>query len=88
MFIELHQTKDGLPISVNTSSIQCFASGGDMCSCVYFDSEVRIEVQESYDDIVQLLYYGRETVVRNEDLPSILDLLSRLGADREEDEDC
>lgn len=87
MFIELHQTKDGLPICVNTSSIQCFASGGDMCSCVYFDSEVRIEVQESYDDIVQLLHCGQEPVVRNEDLPSILDLLSRLGADREEGSD-
>lgn len=55
MFIELHQVKDGLPICVNSSHIQCFASGGDMCSCIYFDSEVRIEVQESYDEIKAIL---------------------------------
>ncbi len=55
-----------------------------MCSCVYFDSETRIEVQESYDDIVQLFHYGRETIVLKEDPPSISDLLSRFGADREE----
>ena len=55
MFIELHQTKDGLPICVNSSHIQCFAKWSEECSFIYFDSDHWIEVTESYDEIKMML---------------------------------
>lgn len=55
MFIELHQTKDGLPICVNSSHIQCFAQGFEGCSFVYLSKDVWFEVTESYDEIRMML---------------------------------
>lgn len=56
MFIELHQTKDGLPICVNSSHIQCFAQGFEGASFVYISKDVWFEVTESYDKIKRMLF--------------------------------
>lgn len=55
MFIELHQTNDGLPVLVNSSHIQCAARWNDSCSFIYFDSDHWLEVTESYDEIKTML---------------------------------
>lgn len=55
MFIELHQTNDGLPVFVNSSHIQCIAEWQEKCSFIYFDSDHWLEVTESYDEIKMML---------------------------------
>lgn len=56
MFIELHQTKDGLPVSVNSSNIQCFVPGFEGRSFVYLlGKDIWFETTESYDEIKMML---------------------------------
>ena len=56
MFIELHQTKDGLGIRVNVDHIQVYTQGFDAdFTNIFFDSDHWLEVIESYEEIAEML---------------------------------
>ena len=66
MIIELHQTKDGLPIIVNQDHIQVIAQGAeDDYTCVFLDSDRWLEVTETYEEIRRRLTDGIVFVAEN-----------------------
>lgn len=89
MFIELHDGATNNRVLVNADDISVVVDLPDVEGKTLLVLSGSLDtwryVRESYDDIVLLLHYGRETVVRKEDIPSISDLLSRLGVGREEE---
>lgn len=88
MFIELHDGATNNRVLVNADDISVVVDLPDVERKTLLVLSGSLDtwryVRESYDDIVFLLNCGRETVVRKEDIPSISDLLSRLGVGREE----
>lgn len=89
MFVELHDGETNNRVLVNAEDISVVVDLPDVEGKTLLVLSGSLDtwryVRESYDDIVLLLNYGRETVVRKEDFPSISDLLSRLGVGREEE---